>query len=320
MITNITNKYNNGWAVSKNNSKNHLTNVQNTNKNIANNSLKLNAGTVSFGKKFNYNLNKKKEYFNNWEKILKMDNKENPIKKFSLNSLSLDSILPHKKNIASSTKSPIEKITKQAPELSLEQRAELRAKRRERKLAEKEQKVLALQKRIERQIANAPINTKDDVNKTIDVLAKGAYPANVLSNYNRDEVPFILDGIPCHSIEGFMQAIKQPDIEIQKSFCLKSGASARHLGQKYSKLWKKNQTLHWQGKEYKRDSKEYQELVRKVFNARFEQSQKYREALKDSLGYELVHTCGKQDVEQTVLTENEFVKILDELRAKIQQN
>jgi len=192
-----------------------------------------------------------------------------------------------------------------------------------RRQAKKEQKKLdaeqRAQKRAQREIDNAPVNTIDEENKTIDIIAKGAYPANVLSNYNREETPFYVDGVPCHSIEGFMQALKMPDAKMQKLSCLRSGASARYLGQKFTPTWQSTQTLHWQEAVFPRDSPEYLQLVRKAFQARFEHSERYREALRATKGYTLLHTCGSDDATLTVLTTQEFVTILTELRHLLEQ-
>ncbi len=72
--------------------------------------------------------------------------------------------------------------------------------------------------------------------------------------------------------------------------------------------------LYWQGGTYARDSEEYQQLVRKAFRARFDHSERYREALRATKGYTLLHTYGCDDPTQTILTTQEFLTILNELR------
>lgn len=195
-------------------------------------------------------------------------------------------------------------------------REEIIARREAKKEQEKLEKELRAQKRAQWEIDNAPVNTIDEENKTIDILARGVWPANVLSNLNREETTFYVDGVPCHSIEGFMQALKMPDAHMQKQSCLRSGAGCRHLGQRFSKVWQATQTLYWLDVAYPRDSEEYQLLVRKAFLARFEHSERYREALRASKGYTLLHTCGNDDPTRTVLTTQEFLTILNELRGE----
>ncbi len=40
----------------------------------------------------------------------------------------------------------------------------------------------------------------------IDIHSKGAYPSDALSNFAAYE--FMVDGIPCASMEGFLQSLK----------------------------------------------------------------------------------------------------------------
>ncbi|MBQ2621972.1 MAG: hypothetical protein IJF84_11590 [Thermoguttaceae bacterium] len=167
-----------------------------------------------------------------------------------------------------------------------------------------------------RELENAPINTINEETKTIDIIAKGVYPANVLSNYHRVEPPFTVDGVVCYSMEGFLQALKQSDVELQTKLCSLSGASARHVGNhsKGCNEWKKTQTLWWQGKEIKRESEEYMALVMRAYKCKFDASQEFRDALKASLDYTLTHSVGHDDPTQTVLTEKEFINCLESLR------
>lgn len=200
--------------------------------------------------------------------------------------------------------------------LSKEEIAELRKKRKAEQKAEKQRRYDYRQMMKE---LNKPVSTINENDRTIDILAKAAYPANILSNFKRVDPPFYVDDVPCYSIEGFLQSLKTPDEELQKSLCLKSGSTARRLGRMLTQKdnWKENQVLYWKGIPYSRDSKEYINLVKKVFNARFDASQEYRDALKSTKGYTLTHSCGSKDKKETVLTEQEFISILDELREKL---
>jgi len=123
-------------------------------------------------------------------------------------------------------------------QLSIDEKAKARALRKLERANEKKAKIAHKKQMLEE---NKPVSTIDEINKTIDILAKAAYPANILSNYSREEIPFYIDDIPCHSLEGFLQALKTPDTELQKELCLKSGASARHFGRQLtqSSNWKK---------------------------------------------------------------------------------
>lgn len=156
--------------------------------------------------------------------------------------------------------------------------------------------------------------TKDEITKSIDIRSNAAYPANVLSNLMKD--PFTIDGIKCSSMEGFLQSLKISDPEMQKTICAGWGSSVKKAGSKNNE-WKHTQTLYWQGKSIKRDSKEYQQLLKKAFRARLEQSSMFRFALMNTKGYSLSHSIGKDNPQDTILTKDEFVKILEELRKLI---
>ena len=199
--------------------------------------------------------------------------------------------------------------------MSAEEKALLRKQRKQKEKAEKQKRY---EQSLERKEREKPISTIDEVNKTLDIVAKGMYPANVLSNYKREEVPFFVDDIPCHSIEGFLQSLKTPDINLQRELCLKSGSSARHLGRMLTKdSWKKSQILYWKGVPIARNSSEYMKLVKRAYTSRFEHSEEFRKALGDSRGYALLHTCGNNNQMDTVLTQDEFINILNSLRDEL---
>ena len=48
----------------------------------------------------------------------------------------------------------------------------------------------------------------------MDIHSKGKYPANALSNFAPHL--FILDGVECCSMEGFLQSLKFKNPEVQK--------------------------------------------------------------------------------------------------------
>lgn len=197
--------------------------------------------------------------------------------------------------------------------LTKEEIAEIRKKRKEQKKADKQRRY---EQRQLKKVLDTPISTVNEDEKTIDIIAKAAYPANVISNFNREENVFYVDGVPCHSIEGFLQSLKTPDEELQRELCLKSGSSARYMGRKLTGRdnWKERQILYWKGVSYPRESDEYKNLVKKAFFARFNASNEYRDALNSTKGYSLTHKCGAKEPKDTVLTEQEFISILDELR------
>lgn len=149
---------------------------------------------------------------------------------------------------------------------------------------------------------------------TLDIRSNGLYPSNVLSNMCGNE--FIFDGVECGSMEGFLQSLKHQDIDKQRQICSMKGGNAK----KHSvKSWQFDQVVYWKGQVIDRHAEEYQQLLRRAYQAMFDQSELFREALMSTFDVVLVHTSGESDPHKTILTEQEFCQILTELRDKIGQ-
>lgn len=146
----------------------------------------------------------------------------------------------------------------------------------------------------------------------MDVGSKGSYPANALSNFTANK--FIIDGVECNSMEGFLQALKYENTNAQKITCALVGYSAKKKGSSRSAYWQSKQTLWWNGKSYPRKSKEYQNLLNRAYNAMYNQSEGFRKALEASGKSILTHSIGRNKETETVLTTNEFCKRLMYLR------
>ena len=146
----------------------------------------------------------------------------------------------------------------------------------------------------------------------MDIGSGKEYPANALSNFAPH--PFTFDGVQCNSFEGLLQSFKFSSIEMQKSVCLLVGRAAKFKGKQ--KKWWMTQTLHWNGKEYKRDSKEYQELLDRAFEA-LSKNDSFRKALLASGDSVLTHEIGKSKESETVLTKREFISRLNKIREKL---
>jgi predicted NAD-dependent protein-ADP-ribosyltransferase YbiA (DUF1768 family) len=144
----------------------------------------------------------------------------------------------------------------------------------------------------------------------MDISSKSVYPASALSNFATH--PFWLDGIPISSMEGFLQSLKFSDLGVQKVICRMVGYKATLAGRE--KNWYRTQTLYWQGKEYKRDSLEYQDLLDRAYAALF-QNECFRKALLSTGDEVLTHSIGKTSQRVTVLTQSEFCDRLMRLRA-----
>lgn len=147
----------------------------------------------------------------------------------------------------------------------------------------------------------------------IDIHSKGDYPSCELSNFYPHA--FELDGVRCSSMEGFLQSLKFRSVNKQKKVCLLTGKEAKNSTRhSLAQLrWRLTQTLYWQGKAYKRNSGEYRLLLDRAYNALSENAD-FITALRASATAGLVHTIGSQDPRKTVLTEEEFISRLDNIR------
>ena len=151
--------------------------------------------------------------------------------------------------------------------------------------------------------------------ETVDIDSQGEYPAYPLSNLY--QCPFYFDGVYCASREGLLQAFKTEFINEQVRLCGLPGSIAQKAGQQYNN-WKDDQFLYWHGKSYKRDSQEYWDLLLRVFDPE-NMSVDVLAALLATHNRELVHSIGKSDITDTVLTELEFCSLMTIARTKLKE-
>lgn len=141
-------------------------------------------------------------------------------------------------------------------------------------------------------------------------------PSWALSNFTLHS--FVLDGVMCASMEGFLQSLKYEDRFDQMGICAKHGLDAKRAG-KHGRDWKADQTLYWQGRPIPRDSDEFDALITAAFDERFKNPH-FRWALFQTIGRPLHHSIGKRDKTETVLTEQEFIAQLQRLRGIIERS
>lgn len=152
----------------------------------------------------------------------------------------------------------------------------------------------------------------------LDIHSKGKWPSYALSNFYHNS--FMLDGVSCRSMEGFVQGLKCSDINEQLRICKMRGNRAKQFGQKVkgNPLYDiESKGVYWNGIQINRHSSDFQELMRRAYRAMFDQCPKFRDALKASGNKRLFHTIGNPDHHQTILTEKELCDILTELRNEI---
>ncbi len=149
----------------------------------------------------------------------------------------------------------------------------------------------------------------DPETNTLDIRSNGMYPSNVLSNLCSNG--FRLDGVICGSMEGFLQSLKQQEKSKQLSICSMKGGNAR---KRSVTSWQTDQIVWWKGLAIDRQSEDYQKLLRRAYQAMFDQSERFRAALMATRGMTLTHTTGNNDPYRTILTSQEFCQILTEMR------
>lgn len=148
----------------------------------------------------------------------------------------------------------------------------------------------------------------------MDIGSGTGWPSAALSNFAPH--PFVIDGVECASMEGFLQSLKFKEPAMQAEVCKLVGKAAKFKGKK--KKWWKTQTLYWNGVEYARDSEEYQELLDRAFDA-LAQNTGFQKALLATNNSTLTHSIGKSKEQETVLTKQEFCSRLMKIRNTLQK-
>lgn len=148
----------------------------------------------------------------------------------------------------------------------------------------------------------------------LDIGSKDKYPANSLSNFSPHG--FVIDGVQCASMEGFLQSLKFSSPEMQEHVCSLVGIAAKRKGAK--KNWKTRQTLFWRGVPILRNSEEYQSLLDRAF-VELSRNRKFARALLASGDATLTHSIGKNKKSETVLTVQEFTSRLTKLRTTLRE-
>ena len=131
----------------------------------------------------------------------------------------------------------------------------------------------------------------------------------LLSNFSENH--FEIDGVPCYSMEGFLQSLKFNDPDNQIQVCKLVGKKAKFAGKK--KKWWQTQVLFWKGVPIDRHSLEYQRLIDHAFKC-LSGNKEFSKTLLQTEDFEITHSSGKNDPYRTILTQVEFVSRLDKIR------
>ena len=149
----------------------------------------------------------------------------------------------------------------------------------------------------------------------MDIGSGKGYPSSALSNFAPH--PFMLDGVPVASMEGFLQSLKFSNPEMQKHVCSLVGRAAKAKGQ--GKNWQRTGKIHWNGQDIDRFSQEYQDLLDRAFEALYTTNESARKALLASRDAVLGHSIGKRSPKETILTRSEFCSRLSRLRERLKK-
>lgn len=145
-----------------------------------------------------------------------------------------------------------------------------------------------------------------------DISSKAAGALQVLSNFSRH--PFVLDGVECGGMEGFLQGLKFKDEKRQREVCAMHGWTAKKTGKV---AWK--DFLFWKGKPIERMSPDYARLVGRAYVAMAKANKRFVDALMAVEIEKCTHLMGAPEEMKfkTVLSEKEFIKVLSWLKRNI---
>ena len=142
-------------------------------------------------------------------------------------------------------------------------------------------------------------------------------PAGKCSNFPPS--PFTIDGVWCASAEGFIQAIKHDNPEMQIEICKLVGRKAKFKGKKLNKKVRRTGKVFWQGREIVFRSQEHMDLIERALRAKFTQNLSSRRALLATGNATLTHNLGHKESPHTSLPKKEFVRMLHKIRDELQE-
>jgi predicted NAD-dependent protein-ADP-ribosyltransferase YbiA (DUF1768 family) len=144
---------------------------------------------------------------------------------------------------------------------------------------------------------------------TINAAYKSDDPrGRAMSNLSHH--PFVLDGVWCGSVEGFIQGIKfAPDDP-------RRGATLKLQGVPAWKMRTQAQGgfIWWNGEQIAYRSQKHSELIRRAIEAKFAQNLDAFEALLATRGLTIIHETGHLESPTTTLTAVAYCAILTTIR------
>jgi|LSQX01.1.fsa_nt_gb hypothetical protein len=138
---------------------------------------------------------------------------------------------------------------------------------------------------------------------------------------------FNFKGYPVNSIEGVLQALKHKNFETQRLIFNYSGKDAYHTkAASFLNDWRETGTLYFKNEAINRFSIGYQFLLNDLYLSAF-RNPLYASTLKYTGKRELLHSIGKTDPQETILTRKEYIErllilrdyVLSDVRVKLNE-
>lgn len=133
----------------------------------------------------------------------------------------------------------------------------------------------------------------------------------VLSNLFHYE--FVFRGFKLSSAEGIFQGFKLKDKKAQRLIFKYFGLDSNNIKASSDYNWREEQTVYFQGKPIKRDSKEFEDFIDEMYISLL-QNPLYRNCLKKVGNKCILHALGEPDKTKTVFTRYEFEYELNALK------
>lgn len=147
--------------------------------------------------------------------------------------------------------------------------------------------------------------------KVSDIDPVGRHPEDILSNLCKNT--FCFDGVYCQCMEQFLQSLKYQDENIQIEIC---SSTFYDIEGDDTSDWRMDQILWWKGHPINRHSPEYHDFIYNAYMEMYLWSARFRNVLMSTEGKTLLYNSGNTNPYKTILTDEEFCKVLTDLREK----
>ena len=125
---------------------------------------------------------------------------------------------------------------------------------------------------------------------------------------------YFLKPIKCLSMESFLQGLKIKDPSLQKEF-MESYSGLNSIKLKYAiEDWRKDGFVYINGYKIDRCSISYSDIITSAYDCLYETNSMFRElAIPYASKFHLIHSIGKTDPKESLLTESEYINQLTRL-------